>query len=91
MMVNLSSAIGMKGFAQENNSETKYDDKFFEELKITAVEEELLGAGISIDKNLEFEEILETLQSTSRKSALSLTLMKNIKCETSENYVREYK
>ena len=41
MMVSLSSAIGMRGFAQENNSETKYDDKFFEELKMATVEEEL--------------------------------------------------
>lgn len=58
MMVSLSSAIGMRGFAQENNSETKYDDKFFEELKMATVEEELESAGITVKKGANFEDVM---------------------------------
>ena len=71
MMVSLSSAIGMRGFAQENNSETKYDDKFFEELKMATVEEELESAGITVKKGANFEDVMSVLESEATQSLQS--------------------
>ena len=78
MMVSLSSAIGMRGFAQENNSETKYDDKFFEELKMATVEEELESAGITVKKGANFEDVMSVLESEPTQSLQSSKIIDEV-------------
>ena len=78
MMVSLSSAIGMRGFAQENNSETKYDDKFFEELKMATVEEELESAGITVKKGANFEDVMSVLESEATQSLQSSKIIDEV-------------
>ncbi|MDO4793277.1 MAG: hypothetical protein Q3993_03780 [Filifactor alocis] len=68
-------------------SEEVYDESFFEELRMTVVREELAMQGIQPERNLSFDEVLTSLQSSSVQVPQKTQLMKEIQSLHDAEYI----